>query len=619
MKKIFLLSALLLTLTVLYGQDNCGCNEAETLRAPMGMHFNSGRLDSAEFYTKKLLGFKEKGCALFYQDWMAQISIAKKDFTAGRDFLSKEKKWLDNNGCDKVRYYSTLSRLYQELNLFDSLIITYINGIDASEKANDQYGLSRASSDLASAFSQSGQMDKAFSYYRKAIEAGRKQTKMPTLVATIQTRFSNEYLALFKKSGEKKYADSASLLAKEALDTAAKYQDLITWLEANNSLAEQALLTNEPAKTIHYAEAMIASCPKGVHLFDRLLYEAYSKRSKAGYQLENYQQAELFADSAMIYGRAFNPQMEAGACEALYLAAKANGHIEKSLAVHERMTRLNDSLFTIANNKTITELEKKYNQVKNENTIKDLSKKKQLYLFLAVAGVLMAIAIAFFLRQQSLKHKKNILETEQRLNRARMNPHFFFNALTALQKFAVRENDNQALASNLSRFSNIMRETLESTYKEYVTIEQELEFLNEYLEVQKIRFPQTFRYEVTAADDVETDELLIPSMIIQPFIENSIEHGFAGIDYPGEVVVHFSKKNTGLLVHITDNGKGLSSHPAEQTNHISRASQIIKDRIYLLNIKLKTKAGFSIANNEIGNGVKVDIHLPLLYTSDEKK
>ena len=98
-------------------------------------------------------------------------------------------------------------------------------------------------------------------------------------------------------------------------------------------------------------------------------------------------------------------------------------------------------------------------------------------------------------------------------------------------------------------------ETLESTYKEYVTIEQELEFLNEYLEITKIRFPQTFRYEVTAADDVETDELLIPSMIIQPFIENSIEHGFAGIDYPGEVVVHFSKKNTGLLVHITDNGK----------------------------------------------------------------
>jgi LytS/YehU family sensor histidine kinase len=236
-----------------------------------------------------------------------------------------------------------------------------------------------------------------------------------------------------------------------------------------------------------------------------------------------------------------------------------------------------------------------------------------LYLFLAVTGLLAALAISFFLRQQALKHKKNILETEQRLNRARMNPHFFFNALTTLQKFALRENDGQAMASNLSKFSNIMRETLESTYKEYVTIEQEMEFLNEYLEVQKIRFPQTFTYEVNADKNLDIDELQIPAMIIQPFVENSIEHGFVGVDYPGKVNVNFTSENKELLIQITDNGKGLNTAVKENNEHISRASQIIKDRIYLLNIKLKTKAGFSIDNNSSGNGVIVRIHLPLLY------
>ena len=108
---------------------------------------------------------------------------------------------------------------------------------------------------------------------------------------------------------------------------------------------------------------------------------------------------------------------------------------------------------------------------------------------LAVAGLLALVALTFFIRQQSLKSKQTILETEQRLNRARMNPHFFFNALSALQSFALQENDGKALASNLSKFSHIMRETLESTYKEYVTIEQEKDFLNEYLELQKMRFP----------------------------------------------------------------------------------------------------------------------------------
>jgi LytS/YehU family sensor histidine kinase len=262
-------------------------------------------------------------------------------------------------------------------------------------------------------------------------------------------------------------------------------------------------------------------------------------------------------------------------------------------------------------------LEKKYNQAKNEEKIKELATQKQIYLLLALAAILAATTIAFFQRQQKLKHKKDILETEQRLNRARMNPHFFFNALASLQKFALRDNDGQAIASNISKFSHIMRETLESTYKEYVTVEQEMDFLNEYLELQKIRFPKTFTYDVKADDDLEIDDVLIPAMILQPFVENSVEHGFAGIDYPGNVSVFFSQQGQELMVSITDNGNGLNITAKESHDHISRASQIIKDRIYLLNIKLKTKAGFRIDNNENGIGVIVKIHLPLLYKSQQ--
>jgi nitrate/nitrite-specific signal transduction histidine kinase len=86
-----------------------------------------------------------------------------------------------------------------------------------------------------------------------------------------------------------------------------------------------------------------------------------------------------------------------------------------------------------------------------------------------------------------------------------------------------------------------------------------------------------------------------------------------GVDYPGKVNVNFTSENKELLIQITDNGKGLNTAVKENNEHISRASQIIKDRIYLLNIKLKTKAGFSIDNNSSGNGVIVRIHLPLLY------
>jgi LytS/YehU family sensor histidine kinase len=330
------------------------------------------------------------------------------------------------------------------------------------------------------------------------------------------------------------------------------------------------------------------------------------------------------ADSALFYYKNNGAvSYVAETYELLARIAKLTGDYESAYENKELAKAINDSIFNVEKVKQFTELEKKYSQAKNENIIKDLQKKKQFYFFLAIAGLLAALAIAFFLRQQSLKHKKNILETEQRLNRARMNPHFFFNALTTLQKIALRENDGQAMASNLSKFSNIMRETLESTYKEYVTIEQEMEFLNEYLEVQKIRFPQAFSYEVSADKDLDIDELQIPAMIIQPFVENSIEHGFAGVNYPGNVTVKFTSENKELLIEIEDNGKGLSTTKENQSagqygnEHISRASQIIKDRIYLLNIKLKTKAGFRI-DNAAGGGVIVKIHLPLLYKENKK-
>jgi len=261
-------------------------------------------------------------------------------------------------------------------------------------------------------------------------------------------------------------------------------------------------------------------------------------------------------------------------------------------------------------------VEKKFNQARNEKTIHELSQQKLIYALMGFGGLLIATLIAVYFRQQALRNKQRIMETEQRLNRARMNPHFFFNALTALQRYAMKENDGIALASSLSKFSHIMRETLESTYKEYVTIKQEIQFLREYLEIQKMRFPSMFSYALMVDGEMDPDETLIPSMIIQPFIENSLEHGFAGLDYPGDLRVDFRQEKETVLIEINDNGKGLAESGMRNNEHISRARQIIKDRIYLLNIKLKTKAEFSINNHPDGKGVWVKIRLPLIYNHE---
>jgi anti-sigma regulatory factor (Ser/Thr protein kinase) len=373
------------------------------------------------------------------------------------------------------------------------------------------------------------------------------------------------------------------------------------------------LLTGNYASAVNFSDVIINTSPRETHLFDRLTYAGYLKKSEAFFSIKNFGLAERFADSALLYARAFNPQLMIGAYQNLYEAAKANKNTAGSLDAYEKMTILKDSLFSLDKNTAITELEKKYNQAKNEKTIRELAQQRRIYLLLALAGLFGLGMLGFFIRQQSLRNKQKIMETEQRLNRARMNPHFFFNALSSLQTFALQGHDGRSMAGNLSKFAHIMRETLESTYKEYVTIEQETRFLNEYLELQKIRFPQKFSYEINSAPAVETSETLIPAMILQPFVENSIEHGFAGLHDTGHISIYFEKEGNALQIKITDNGKGLANIPKEKGEHISRASQIIRDRIYLLNLKKKTRASFQIENNAAGKGVQVIITLPLIY------
>jgi len=258
--------------------------------------------------------------------------------------------------------------------------------------------------------------------------------------------------------------------------------------------------------------------------------------------------------------------------------------------------------------------EARIEELNQQNKIDSL----QIRSLIALAGIaaLVIVVIVFLYRQSVVKNKLNAIGAEQRLNRARMNPHFFFNALTSLQQYALRQTDGLALASSLSQFSQVMRTTLESTYDEYITLEREITFLNQYLDIQKIRYPKSFAFSVSCQPGLEADELVIPSMIVQPFVENSIEHGLSGIDYDGTIIITFGKKEDELLIEIADNGKGMAAMNEKDKTHTSRAAEIIKDRIYLLNLKRKSNARYRVAPNPVGRGVLVSIYLPLRYKDE---
>ena len=599
MKHTFLILLWLIVMRV-SGQGNCDCSIADG-KAGWSL----------------LLQSPDKNCqALGYEIYAEELVKGKKLDSAMYCLENALNFYLYSN-CPPFRQaavYKQMASIAENKADFSSALSFNLKALELAEKANN--GLERASVllNIAQVFNRLKQSDKGIEYTRQSLPLVEKLNTSVTK-AELLNKITARYFYYFQDIQQPVFADTAEYYVRQALSVAREVQNIKEQIIALTRLNAIYESRGEYKKALDFIDQALVMCVQGVH--GRQLTTLYGDKGNLLRQMGDFKEARRFADSCLYYCEAEKyPPLISNAWSLIYDIENQAGNFKEALFARNKEKHINDSLSSADRARAVNELEKKYNQAKNERTIRELAQQKQIWILIGVAGLLVALVIAFFLRQQSLKHKQKILETEQRLNRARMNPHFFFNALASLQSFAIRENDGQAIAVNLSKFSHIMRETLESTYKEYVTVEQEIDFLREYLDVQKIRFPQKFSFTIEADPDLETDEVQIPAMIIQPFVENSVEHGFSGIDYTGNIRVYFSKQGKELRILIEDNGKGLITGNQDKEGHVSRASQIIRDRIYLLNLKLRTKASFSIDNGNGQQGVQVKIHLPLPYKED---
>lgn len=550
---------------------------------------------------------------------MATYYLDEQSFDTADMYFQKAEKLYQQSGCGDsilLNTYKYWAQLYYTKADFAKSQDYAFKLLKAAEASGNPHEIGVCYTMIAQLFNQTGQAEKGIVYARMAIPFV-KRIENPQKAADLLFKLSKRYLWHYQDTKAISSLDSSSLFSYQQLEIARKINRNSSIAAAFSNLEGIAWEKGDLKKALAFLDSSFKYTNNND--YDNLGTNYYDK-ADIFIELNRYTEAKQMADSSLYYRKLNGSPAYIAELYNLIFAkiGEKTGDYKMAYEYKEKSRVITDSIRSAQKAKEVAELEKKYNQAKNEITIKELAQQKRFYLLLAFAGLLGLIALTFFIRQQSLKSKQKIMETEQRLNRARMNPHFFFNALSSLQAFALQGNDGKSMASNLSKFSHIMRETLESTYKEYVTIEQETDFLKEYLELQKMRFPQKFNYEVSVAEDLEPDDVLIPSMILQPFIENSIEHGFTGIVHQGQVAINFKKEAGNLFINIIDNGKGLTNVAKENSEHISRASQIIKDRIYLLNIRLKTKAGFSIDNNPDGKGVTVKIYLPLLYKHNMK-
>lgn len=273
----------------------------------------------------------------------------------------------------------------------------------------------------------------------------------------------------------------------------------------------------------------------------------------------------------------------------------------------ERLISLqSDSIQRQIQEKTLTATKLENVQLKNN---------MQTYIIIGFAILILLGGIIIFYRwnQTAIRQKQKEAEMNQTLLRTQMNPHFVFNAMSVIQSY-IYDNDTNNSSKFLVNFSKLMRLILENSSKEFIPMEIEIDILDKYLNIQKLRFEDRFNFEIKTDPQLINEGAIIPPMITQPFIENAIEHGRLHLKPDGFINVTFYLEDDMLNIIIEDNGIGRKN--AEQSKkgaaHKSMAMKITKDRIDNLNKKYRSEGKIIIEdyNKAEETGTKVLISIP---------
>jgi LytS/YehU family sensor histidine kinase len=244
-------------------------------------------------------------------------------------------------------------------------------------------------------------------------------------------------------------------------------------------------------------------------------------------------------------------------------------------------------------------------------------------------GIIAAIAYGIYFalqeraaqqrEQAQIQTKADSLQLEQQALYAMMNPHFTFNALQSIQYF-IMVQDKMSATKFLTQFAKLVRMNLDSSKSQFISLNDEIERLKLYLSLEKMRFQDKFDYALEVDEEIDKSETLIPPMILQPFVENSLKHGIMPLEGNGEISVHIQEEDENtLLVSIRDNGIGISASKkmkADRPNdHVSQGMTITQDRLKLFS-KTTGKAytiDFEEVEKEDGTigGTLVRIRLPM--------
>ena len=217
----------------------------------------------------------------------------------------------------------------------------------------------------------------------------------------------------------------------------------------------------------------------------------------------------------------------------------------------------------------------------------------RLFYFLCMVSLLASVASIYFIRVRRIRQQaaretainKRFAKLELQALQSQMNPHFVFNSMSAIQHF-IQSRETMLADDYLARFGQLMRLFLESSKKRYITLSEEIEILSLYINLEQARFNGKFSHQLIIDERIDLYSTLIPSVLLQPFVENAINHGLFHKPGPGSLIIAFEPFGEGVRCTIEDDGigreKAMEIRLRSNKNYKSRAMQMIEERLEAL-------------------------------------
>jgi tetratricopeptide (TPR) repeat protein len=604
-----------------FGMANCLFNFGRS-------YFYMGDLAKAESYYKKAIALCEEtgdqrrlsasllGLGVIYArqaDYAKGIETYKKALQI--DEKSGNKRGIANN-------LISLANIYRKQALFPLALEYYSRGLEIKQQMADPPGIAAAYNNMGMLYEDMDKDKDALEYYKKALEIFEK------------LKYKNEIVLSLVNIGIIYMNHEMSAESMQC------YQKALALAREINSVSNiGSCLLN--IGSLHYLnkeyDAALSNLEDAAKIFKKMdskeeLAFIYLKMGFIYKIKKDYKKALYYASESSVLSD------KAGLIEYQRDISKLRSEIyyenqEYKLAYENSasLNKLHDSIYKKENIDGIAQVKYKYefkdslnsaklreNSLKRTVKVKDAelmtSHRRTMWWIVGFACLLIALCIILALvKIRRVKMRNKQLLTEQKLLRSQMNPHFIFNSLQNIRSLIHNKREEEAV-NYLNRFSSLTRQILETSNENYISLEEEIGIIKNYLAIQQLLFSHPFNYQLEVDEEIDQESVFIPPMLTQPFIENAIKHGLSGSAGAGVINIRFYLKEQRLFFEICDNGVGFGTLKKEE-GHKSMAMNITRERLinYSKNPESMVHADNITDADKNVIGAKVVFEIPYLY------